>query len=118
MRLSSLDVSTTNGMLLARIVPSFGMLICHTLSNSHNKASNAWSPLSNSSISAGARDGFFLASVRNVIPNDISVKSLPERVSFNATSDAQNFTSEMRGSYLTESEKQHKYRSSRGSDRD
>jgi len=32
-------------------VPSFGMLNCHTLSNSSNKASNAWSTLSSSSIS-------------------------------------------------------------------
>src|SRR5208282_422726 len=51
MRRSSLDVSTTNGMLLALTVPSFGMLNCHTLSNSSNKASKAWSTLSSSSIS-------------------------------------------------------------------
>jgi hypothetical protein len=31
-RLSSLDVRTTNGIVLALIVPSFGMLICHSLS--------------------------------------------------------------------------------------
>ena len=31
---------------------SFGMLNCHTLSNSSNSASNAWSTLSNSSINS------------------------------------------------------------------
>ena len=51
MRLSSFDVNTTKGMLLALMVPSFGMLNCHTLSISSNKASNAWSTLSSSSIS-------------------------------------------------------------------
>src|SRR5712691_12885063 len=66
MRLSSLDISTTNGMLLARIVPSFGMLICHTLSNSNNKASNAWSTLSNSSISR--TQGFSYCNARNSGP--------------------------------------------------
>ena len=44
MRRSSLDVSTTNGMLLARIVPSFGMLSCQTLRSSNNVASNALCP--------------------------------------------------------------------------
>src|SRR5579864_5414851 len=50
MRRSSLDVSTTKGTLLARIVPSFGMLSCQTLRSSNNVASNAWSTLSSSSI--------------------------------------------------------------------
>jgi len=43
MRRSSLDVSTTKGMLLARFVPSFGILSCQTLRSSNNVASNAWS---------------------------------------------------------------------------
>jgi hypothetical protein len=50
MRLSSFDVNTTKGMLLALMVPSFGMLNCHTLSSS-SKASNAWFTLSSSSMS-------------------------------------------------------------------
>src|SRR5258708_10204393 len=66
MRLSSLEVSTTNGMLLARIVPSFGMLICHTLSSSNNKASNAWSTLSSSSTSS--TQGFSYCKARNSGP--------------------------------------------------
>ena len=51
MRRSSFEVRTTNGILFACIVPSFGMLSCHTLNNSSKRASNAWSTLSNSSIS-------------------------------------------------------------------
>jgi hypothetical protein len=39
MRLSSFEVNTTNGILLALMVPSFGVLNCHTLSNSINRAS-------------------------------------------------------------------------------
>ena len=41
MRLSSFDVSTTNGGLFARIVPSLGMLSCHTLSSPNNMTSKA-----------------------------------------------------------------------------
>jgi hypothetical protein len=35
---------------------------------------------------------FFLASVRNVIPNELTVKSMPERLLSNPTSDAQHRT--------------------------
>jgi len=66
MRLSSFDVNTTNGMLLAFMVPSFGMLNCHTLSNSSNRASNAWFTLSNSSISR--TQGFSYCNARSSGP--------------------------------------------------